>query len=74
MVVLLFTNKYLLKQNQVGGTNVWGHGVPLTPIVNRELYGQQIPTLSSMNLEFGPQCCPSQYSTDRGCVCYHAPK
>ena len=60
-------------QSQKGGNPVWGHGIPIAgddTVRYGKRYGQNIPTLSSMNMKFGPECCPSQYSTDRGCVCY----
>ena len=60
-------------QEHKGGNPVWGHGIPISgdnTVRYGERYGQDIPTLSSMNKRFGPECCPSQYSTDRGCVCY----
>lgn len=50
----------------------WGHGVPLAHETKLgKQYGQKIPTLSGMNLKCSPDCCPSPYSCDGGCVCYH---
>lgn len=50
----------------------WGHGVPLAHETKLgKHYSQKIPTLSGMNLRCSPECCPSPYNCDGGCVCYH---
>lgn len=54
----------------------WGSGIPLThetrvgkpdPVIRPQ---DRIHTLSSANLRCSPECCPSPYSCDHGCVCY----
>ena len=49
----------------------WGHGLPLAhEVAVGKLYGQHIPTLAGANVKVSPSCCPSPYSTDKGCLCY----
>lgn len=54
----------------------WGSGIPLThetrlgipdPVVRPR---DRIHTLSSANVKCSPECCPSPYSCDHGCLCY----
>jgi hypothetical protein len=51
----------------------YGHGIPL-------LYEQRLPGKFSeepmliahnLNPKIAPECCPSPFSTDRGCLCYN---
>lgn len=73
IVLALAVARARTRAQQTGGNPVWGHGIPIAgddTVRYGKRYGQNIPTLSSMNMKFGPECCPSQYSTDRGCVCY----
>ena len=51
----------------------YGHGIPL-------LYEQRLPGKSdqepmliahNLNPKIAPECCPSPFSTDRGCLCYN---
>ena len=70
VLIALFLS--IRKDEQIGGNTIWGHSIPITcdnTVRYGKRYGQDIPTLSSMNKRFGLECCPSQYSTDRGCVC-----
>lgn len=54
----------------------WGSGIPLIhetrlgipdPVIRKK---HRIETLSSANLRCSPECCPSPYSCDHGCLCF----
>lgn len=48
----------------------YGHGIPLTPHDRKPgpLYGKPI-TPHHLNAKCSPECCPSPYSCDHGCLC-----
>ena len=45
-----------------------GHSLPLTPVDNTTLWGPPI-TPHYLNVRCSPECCPSPYSCDHGCLC-----
>lgn len=45
-----------------------GHSLPLTPVGNTTLWGPPI-TPHHLNVKCAPECCPSPYSCDHGCLC-----
>ena len=51
------------------------HGIPLDYETYRTKKDSNpntlIDTLSSRNIKCEPGCCPSPYSCDHGCLCYH---
>jgi hypothetical protein len=48
----------------------YGHGIPLAPnmLAPGPLWGQSI-TPHHLNAKCSPECCPSPYSCDHGCLC-----
>lgn len=46
----------------------YGHGAPLRPDPPKP-FENPLPLPHHLNLECSPECCPSPYSCDRGCVC-----
>lgn len=73
---------YLDMSVPTNNVTFWGHGLPLVyetksaypdPSKYKE-YDSDLElrdkTLSGKNLICSPDCCPSPYSCDRGCVCY----
>ncbi len=47
----------------------YGHGIPLRPVEPGPMYGEPLKLPHNTDLAVRPECCPSPYSTDRGCLC-----
>jgi hypothetical protein len=46
----------------------YGHGIPLVPVEPGPIL-DPMKIVHNSGLAVRPECCPSPYSTDRGCVC-----
>ena len=46
----------------------YGHSIPLIPQVPGKFWGNPI-TPHHKNPKCAPECCPSPYSCDKGCLC-----
>lgn len=46
----------------------YGHGIPLVPVEPGPIINP-MHIVHNTGLAVSPDCCPSPYSTDRGCLC-----
>ena len=55
---------------------IWGNQVPICKQTAPANFAGQdrIHSLSALQLKCSPECCPSPYSCDHGCVCYEIRK
>jgi hypothetical protein len=47
----------------------YGHGIPLRPVEPGPMDRDPLMLPHNTDLAVRPECCPSPYSTDRGCLC-----
>jgi hypothetical protein len=56
---------YMVDKNPI---TYYGHGIPLIPVEPGPIL-DPMKIVHNSGLAVRPECCPSPYSTDRGCVC-----